>query len=293
MNMKRNIFLAATVFLVAVIVILSAMTLAKGPRTSSVNLIKRDGSTAEVDDFWEGSMTIPYYDIALNPYGPDDFAEENGVVQFVGEGNSYVGISVNEKKGDIDWQQVKESGVDFAMIRVGLREKVKGRIRIDANFEQNMQGAAAANIPVGVYFYSKAVTDAEAEEEAVFVLDNIRDYKVTYPIGISWEYDLKDDGSRDETSRTVRRNGEQVTGYIDAFCNKIKIAGFDPCFFAEKSMAYNQLNLGRLSNYDLWYAEYRPAPSFYYDFAIWQYTKEGKVPGISETVPINIAVKKY
>lgn len=295
MNMRRNIFLAAIALLVVAIVAISGMTLAQGPRTSSVRLISRDGSTAQVDDLYEGNMSIPFYDIAQNRYKPDDFAEEKGVVEYIGEGSSTVGISVNEKKGDIDWQQVKENGVDFVMIRVGLREKIKGRIRVDANFEKNIQGAADAGLAIGVYFYSKAVTDAEAEAEATFVLEQIRDYDVSisYPIAIYWEYDLKDDGTQDESSRTVRRNGEQVTGFIDTFCNKIKVAGFHPCYFAEKSMAYNRLNLGRLGNYDLWYGEYRAAPSFFYDFAIWQYTENGRVPGISEPVPINIAMKSY
>jgi len=293
MNAKRPLFVTVTVFLVAVIVAISALTLAQGPRTSSVTLISKNGSTAEVDDLYEGKMTIPFFDIPVNSYGPDDFVEENDAVSFVGNGDSSVGISVNEKKGDIDWQQVTDSGVDFVMIRVGLREKIKGRIRVDSKFEENIQGATEAGLPVGVYFYSKAVEDAEAKEEATFVLEQIRDYQISYPIGIFWEYDLKDDGSQDETSRTVRRNGDQVTGYIDTFCSMIRIAGFTPCYFAEKSMAYNRLDLSRLSSYDLWYGEYRPAPSFYYDFKIWQYTEEGRVPGIPEPVPVNISLKKY
>lgn len=294
MNMRRNIFLAATVLLVVAIVAISGMTLAQGPRESSVKLIGRDGSNAQVDDLYEGSMSIPFFDnVATNHYKPDDFVSEDGVVEYIGEGSSFVGISVNEKKGDIDWQQVKDSGIDFVMIRVGLREKIKGRVRVDTNFEKNIQGAADAGLDIGVYFYSKAVTDAEAEAETTFVLEQIRGYDVKYPVAIYWEYDLKADGTQDESSRTVRRNGEQVTGFIDTFCNKIKIAGYDPCYFAEKSMAYNRLNLGRLSSYDLWYGEYRAAPSFFYDFAIWQYTDNGRVPGISEPVPINISMKSY
>ena len=105
---------------------------------------------------------------------------------------------------------------------------------------------------MGVYFYSKAVEDKEAEEEATFTLEKIRDYSITYPVAIFWEYDLKDDGTQDETSRTVQRNGDQVTGYIDAFCKKIDAAGLKPCYFAEKGMAYNRLDLSRLSGYDLW-----------------------------------------
>lgn len=292
---KRSLFITVTVLLVAVIVAISAVTLAQGPRTSAVTLISKEGSTAQVDDLWEGKMSIPYYDIATSSYGPDDFTEENGTVSFVGAGSSYVGISVNEKKGDIDWQQVKDSGsIDFVMIRVGLREKIKGRIRIDQKFVENIQGATSVGLPVGVYFYSKAVEDMEAEDEATFVLEQIRDYDITYPIGIFWEYDLKDDGSQDETSRTVRRNGDQVTGYIDTFCKKISVVGgYTPCYFAEKGMAYNRLDISRLSGYDLWYGEYRPAPSFYYDFKMWQYTKEGQVPGIPEPVSVTISMKNY
>lgn len=293
MNAKRPLFVTVTVFLVAAIVAISALTLAQGPRTSSVKLISKTGSSAEVDDLYEGKMTIPFYDIATNSYGPDDFVAENDTVSYVGNGDSYVGISVNEKKGDIDWQQVKNSGVDFVMIRVGLREKIKGRIRADSKFAENIQGATDAGLPVGVYFYSKAVEDAEAKEEATFALEQIRNYDINYPIGIFWEYDLKDDGTQDETSRTVRRNGDQVTGYIDTFCSTVRVAGYTPCYFAEKNMAYNRLDLSRLSSYDLWYGEYRSAPSFYYDFKIWQYTKEGKVPGIPETVSVSISLKNY
>ena len=292
MRTKRTIFLAATALLVAVIVGVSVVTLAQGPRTSLVELISRTGSQAEVNDIYDGNTTIPYYDIATNSYLPDDFVEEGGVVEYTG-GDSFVGVSVNEKKGDIDWQQVKNSGVDFAMIRVGLREKMKGRIKADANFVQNITGAIDAGLPVGVYFYSKAATDAEADEEARYVLEQIRDYSIQYPIAFYWEYDLKEDGSQDERSRVVGCNGEQVTGFINTFCGKMKTAGYKTCYYATKNMAYNRLNLSRLTNFDLWYAEYRPRPSFYYDFKMWQYTETGTVPGISQEVPINIALKKY
>ena len=295
MNARRSLFITITVLLVAVIVAVSALTLAQGPRTSAVNMISRNGSTAEVDDMWEGKMTIRYYEnVATSRFGPGDFAEEDDTVSFVGSGDSFVGISVNEKKGDIDWNQVKESGnIDFVMVRVGIREKKKGRIRVDQRFHENMQGAASVGLPVGVYFYSKAVEDAEAKEETNFVLEQIREYEVKYPIGIFWEYDLKEDGSQDETSRTVSRNGDQVTGYIDTFCRIISVAGHTPCYFAEKGMAYTKLELSRLAGYDLGYGEYKPSPSFYYDFKIWQYTEEGKVPGIPEPVPVSIALKKY
>ena len=293
MKMGKPMFIAATVLLVAVIVAISAMTLAQGPRTSLVEMISHSGSSAEVNDLYEGNTTIPYFGIPINSYDPADFVTEEGVVEYIG-GESQVGINVNAKSGDIDWQQVKNSGdVDFAMIRVGHRETVKGRIIPDPQFAKNMDGAAEAGLPVGVYFYSKAVTEAEAEAEAKFVLDQLHGRSVTYPIAFYWEFDLKDDGTQDENSRTVRCNGDQVTGFIETFCGMVKTAGYDPCYYADKNMAYKRLDLSRLSAYDLWYAEFVPIPSFYYDFKIWQYTTEGNVPGISVKVPISISLKKY
>ncbi len=290
---KKNVFLAAIAALVVLIIILSAVTLAKGPRTSSVELLEKNGAQLKVNDMYEGEMTIPNHDIPVCSYNPQDFKENKGVVTYEG-GDSFVGINVNQKMGDIDWQAVAESGVDFAMIRVGYRENSKGRITPDQKFEDNIKGAAEAGLPVGVYFYSKAVTDAEADEEAVFVLEQIRLYSVTYPVAIYWEYDRKKDSDEvDENSRTVRCNGDQVTGFLQTFCKKIKSSGRTAAFYADKDMGYNKLDLSRLWEYDMWYAEPKAAPSFYYDYEMWQYTKEGEVPGIGEKVPVTISLKKY
>lgn len=288
---RKTLFLGATALLVVVIIVISAVMLARGPRTSSVELLEKDGNTAKVNDMYEGDMTIPYYDIRTSNYNPEDFEEKNGVVTYAGD--SFVGINVSQKAGEIDWNAVAESGVEFAMIRVGYRGNDKGRISLDSNFEANITGAAEAGLPVGVYFYSKAVTDTEAEEEANFVLEQIRPYQMTYPVAIFWEYDRKDSGEVDEKSRTVRCNGDQVTGFIQTFLKKIKTVGYNTAFYADKKMGYESLDLSRLTDHDMWYAEYQPAPSFYYDYKMWQYTKDGEVPGISKPVPITISLKEY
>lgn len=292
MKPNRVIFLSVTVLLVAVIIIISAMTLAKGPREACVELISTDGASAQVNDLNDGKMTIPYYNnVPQSNYKPTDFFEEEGVVKY--RGDYAVGINVSDQLGDIDWQQVKDSGVDYAMIRVGYRGKMRGLITPDAKFDQNIEGAASVGLPVGVYFFSQAVTDAEADEEAAYVLDKIRGKSMKYPVAIYWKYAAKDDGTQDESARTTRCNGEQITGFIDAFCKKINSAGFTPCYYATKSMAYNQLNLSRLSGYDLWYAEYKSVPSFFYDYKLWQYTEEADVPGISGKAPVTLSLKKY
>ena len=292
---KRSLFLAVTLVLVAVIVAVSAMIIIRGPRESAVELISVNGDgTATVDDLNDGRMTIPYYDINVNTYKLQNFqTTSNGTITYQG-GDSFVGINVNSQMGEIDWTQVKESGVDFAMIRVGYRERYdSNNIVLDSQFQANMEGAAAAEIPVGVYFYSKAVTTEEAEAEANFVLEQIRLYSVTWPIAFYWEYDTNDDGTQDTRSRTISCNGEQMTGFIQTFCDKIELAGFDACYYASKTMAYDYLDLSQLTSYDLWYAEYRSTPSFYYDFGMWQYTQEGNVSGISGSVPITLALKNY
>lgn len=291
---KKNLFLGVTALLVVLIITISAVMLARGPRTSSVELVEKDGNTAKVNDMYEGDMTIPYYNIPTNTYMPEDFKEDKGAVTYTGEnGHSFIGINVSQKSGDIDWAAVAASNVDFAMIRVGYRGKGKGRLSLDSKFEENMKGAADAGLPVGVYFYSKAVSDAEADEEATFVIEQIRPYTMTYPVAFYWEYDRKDDGDVDEQSRTVRCNGSQVTGFIATFLKKIKTVGYKTSFYCDKDMGYNDLDLSRLSEYDMWYAETRPAPSFYYEFEMWQYTKEGKVPGIDSPVPVTLSLKEY
>ncbi len=290
---KRNVFLAVILLLVAVLVVAAVVTLAKGPRESSVELISKISPTElKVNDLYEGEMTIPYFDIPTCSYKPDRFLERKGVVTYEG-GDSFVGINVNGQCGDIDWTQVAESSVEYAMIRVGYREFGRGRIIADEKFEDNIKGALDAGLPVGVYFYSKAVTDAEAEEEATFVLEKIRGYSVVYPVAFYWVYDIKDDGTLDEKSRTKQCNGDQVTGFIDTFCGKVKAAGLTASYYCDKSMGYERLDLSKLSGYDMWYAESRSAPSFYYNYTMWQYTREATVPGIEKTVPINLALKKY
>lgn len=291
---KRNLFLAVTLLLIVVIVAVSAFILAQGPRESSVEVLAHnEDGTMLVNDFNDGQMTIPYYNISTNTTLPQDFHEEsNGTITYEG-GESLLGINVSSQSGAIDWAQVKENGVDFALIRVGYRGYKRGQLVLDENFQTNIAGATEAGIPVGVYFYSKAVTDAEADEEAAFVLEQIRGYNVDYPIAFFWEYDYGDNGSLDQASRTIQCNGEQITGFIDAFCQKVKDAGFEASYYASKSMAYETLDLSRLTQYDLWYAEYRAAPSFYYQFGMWQYTREGTVPGISQQVPITLSFKNY
>lgn len=272
---------------------IAVWVVAQGPRTSSVAVISDNGSdTLTVDDLYEGKMTIPKFDAPKSDYKPDLFVEQNKVITYENE-VSTIGINVNQKRGDIDWAAVKESGVDFAMIRVGYRGKERGQILLDAKFQQNIEGALAAGLQVGVYFNSQAITEAEATEEAVFVLEQIKLQQVTYPVDIYWQYATDDNGEPDISARTTGLNGEQATGVIEAFCKKITASGRHAGYYADKKMGYESLNLSRLKDYDMWYAEYQKVPSFYYDFQMWQYSNEAEVPGVADKVPISIAMVQY
>lgn len=132
---KRNIFLGVILLLVVILAVISIVTLVKGPRQSSVEVISKTGPTElTVNDMYEGNMTIPYFDIPTSNYPPDKFLENKGVITYEG-GDSYVGINVNSQKGEIDWNQVAESGVDYAMIRVGWRGDESGKIAADEKFD--------------------------------------------------------------------------------------------------------------------------------------------------------------
>lgn len=200
---------------------------------------------------------------------------------------SYAGVDVSSHQKDIDWAKVKAAGVDFAIIRVGFRGYGSGALVLDDYFEKNMQGALNAGIKVGVYFFSQAINEQEAEEEAELVLEQIKNYKITYPV----VYDAEDISN--DTARTDGLPGAQITSNCIAFCEKIKAGGYTPMIYANKRWFLTRLDLTRLTDYDLWHAAYVDAPDTPYLFTMWQYTSTGKVDGIDGNVDLNISFVDY
>lgn len=201
---------------------------------------------------------------------------------------SWRGIDVSSFQGDIDWEKVKADGVDFAMIRVGYRGYGSaGKMMLDDYFHANMKGAIDAGIKVGVYFFSQAITEEEAIEEAEFVLEQIKDYDVTYPVAYDMELIPHD------TARTDTLTGRQITDHTIAFCETIKAAGYKTCVYANRRFLVLKLDLSRLTAYDTWYAAYVSYPDYPYDFKMWQFTDTGSVDGIEGDVDINISFVDY
>lgn len=201
---------------------------------------------------------------------------------------SHIGIDVSTFQGEIDWAQVKASGVEFAMLRAGFRGYgEKGAIHEDSHFVQNIQGALGAGLEVGVYFFSQAITEEEAREEARSVLHWLSPYKITYPVVFDWET------VEDPTARTHNLESELVTNCAKAFCDAVQEAGYTPMVYFNRNQGYNVYNLAQLSGYEFWLAGYTAIPDFTYAFQMWQYSCEGTVPGIEGPVDLNLCLVDY
>lgn len=183
--------------------------------------------------------------------------------------------------------------MDFAILRLGYRGMTQGLLNVDETFEDNFTKADAAGLHIGVYFYSQAVTEAEAQAEADFVIETLNQRKLDYPVVLDWEAPIPSDKLPAETLRAYGMSGEQVTKIGTAFCERIREAGYTPCVYFNKHQAYEFFDLEQWKDYDMWYAEYARLPSLYYGFRMWQYTDEGEVPGIDGGVDVNICFEPF
>ena len=220
-----------------------------------------------------------------NPYGPVDFMldEETQEMTFL-SGEGIKGIDVSSWQGNIDWQQVKDSGVEFVIIRVGGRGTTEGNIYPDEMCQTYYEGARAAGLKVGAYFFSQSVTEEEAIEEAEYVLDVVKDWDVEMPIVYDWEY--IGDGAR--TDNVV---AGLLTEMAKAYCETVKNAGYEPMIYFGRSQSADLLILSELVDYGFWLAMYNPIMDYPYKIDIWQYTETGSVPGISGNVDLNLWIQ--
>ena len=241
---------------------------------------------------WQIPFMGAYYDVledvAKNEYDPDGFVMgEDGLLTY--QDDDYrveSGLDVSEFQGEIDWEAVADSGIDFVMIRAGYRGYgMEGNIRTDARFEQNIQGALDAGLDVGVYFFSQAITEEEAEEEAEYLLELIAPYDITYPVVLDWERQNYA-GSRTQ----VVPDADTLADIANAFCTKIKRSGYEPMIYLYQYLGYVYHDLSQIDQWDFWMAEYTDVPTFYYHFDMLQYTNKGTIPGIDDEGDLNIRI---
>ncbi len=205
--------------------------------------------------------------------------------QQTGSGTT-LGIDVSKWNGEIDWEKVKDDGVEFVIIRCGYRGYTKGGLIEDPLFAQNIKGATAAGLKVGVYFFTQAVNEVEAVEEASMVVSLVRDYDLEYPIFIDTE-------SAGGQGRADELDAETRTKVCDAFCATIQNAGYKSGVYASRNWYNEKLQAQELEDYVVWLAEYRDIPLYQGYYQMWQYTSKGEVDGIEGNVELNLSYLKY
>ena len=201
------------------------------------------------------------------------------------------GIDVSEFNGQINWNEVKNSGIDFAIIRCAYRGYGTGRIVEDSLCRSNITGALENGVKVGLYFFSQAISVNEGVEEANFALNIAKNYNISYPIVIDSELS----GAYNNSGRADNLNKEERTNIIEAFCNQISNNGYTPMIYASRNWFYENLEYDRLSKFKIWLAHYTGSSEkksdFKYDYNMWQYTSSGLVSGINGSVDMDIEYK--
>lgn len=216
-----------------------------------------------------------------NPYDRNDFQYVNNYLKLT-HGDSITAIDVSAHQEEIDWQQVKDSGVEMAIIRVAYRGwGQKGIIKEDEYARKNLEAAHEAGLTVGVYFFSQATSIEETTEEAEFLLDIIKDYEITGHVVYDWEY-------VSEEARTADVDARTLTDCTLHFCRLVEEAGYTPMVYFNTYQSTSLLHMSELKQYDFWHARYTDRMNFPYRLRMWQYTESGRVPGIKGKVDINV-----
>ena len=212
--------------------------------------------------------TIKADDFILDPYG--------NKVYCGGEFAAALrGVDVSSHQRDIDWNAVADSGIDFAIIRLGGRYYGgDGELYEDELFEQNLMGAMDAGLDVGVYFFSQAMNPQEAKEEAEYVLKLLDGAELELPVFFDWERIGYSQGRADNI------DGDTMTENVITFCETVKAAGYEAGLYFNLDTAYYGYEMARLTDYPLWCAAPGDYPYCYYAHSLWQYSFEGEVPGI-------------
>ena len=245
-----------------------------------VQVTLRDGTTEwlEIKPKWK-----------RNNYDFSNLVSKNNLLKYYADGKqaSYLGIDLSRYQKEVNYGALKNEGIDFCMIRVGARGYETGTIQADDMFETHIAGVTQAGIDVGLYFYSQAITEAEAVEEANYLLSRIGTHKITYPIAFDMEY-VENDTARIETLTNSER-----TKIALAFLKRIEEAGYTGMLYGNKEWLLKRIDLSQFEEYDIWLAQEADIPDYPYTYSMWQYSRKGEIYGIDGYVDLNISFVDY
>lgn len=233
--------------------------------------------------------------VLISPYLPKheyDFTKlvcQSNLMKYYVEGKqvSFVGASVSKNQDYVDFVKLKKAGIDYVMIRVGARGYSSGQLVLDEYFNDNIKRAADAGLEIGVYFFSQAVTEQEAVEEANMVLESVRDYKLTYPVAFDMEHIDNDTARIDNLSKSEK------TKIAKAFLDTVKNAGYIPMLYGDKEWLIKEIDMSKLTAYDIWLAQIQDIPDYPYAFAMWQYNNAASIDGIAGYADLSISFIDY
>ena len=191
-----------------------------------------------------------------------------------------LGIDVSEHQESIDWQQVKDAGIEFVMIRVGWRGYTQGELFTDTLAQTHYAGAKAAGLKVGAYIFSQATSAEEGIEEANYLLEQTKDWEIDMYLALNWEH-------VGEENRTASVDARTLTDITKAFCQTLTKANQRPMVYFDAYLASTRLFIDELTEYPFWLAQYAEEMAFTHPVKMWQYTCTGRVGGIDEDVDIN------
>lgn len=200
---------------------------------------------------------------------------------------SHMGVHINKSSGNVNFKKLKEAGVEYVILRLGLRGYQNGAISIDERYEEYLAQAKEAGLEIGLSFYSQAITPDEAVEEANILLSYIGENRISYPIVFDMQTISND------TSRTENLSKISVTQIATAFCDTIKNAGYSPMIYGNKYWLLRRMDLTKLADYDIWLSQEEDTPDYPYKFAMWEYTKNGKIDGIEGEASLSISFIDY
>ncbi len=235
----------------------------------------------------EWVLINPY--LEKNTYDFSNLTMRQKQLAYYADGNtySYVGADLSKYNEEVDFQVLKESGVSFVMLRLGMRGYGSGELMPDERFAEYMAKAMEAELNIGVYFYSQAITEEEAAEEANFVIQNLENYPITYPVAFDMEYVAND------TARVESLTREEKTNMAKVFLDTVKEAGYQPMVYGTKEWLLKHVDLTKLTEYDIWLSQQEDVPDYPYQFQMWQYSKEGNLSGVNGDVNLNISFVDY
>ncbi|MBQ6160450.1 MAG: lysozyme [Oscillospiraceae bacterium] len=230
-------------------------------------------AACSIDSVIPSWPSIPMNDRRLEDYSLD----EKGRPAYP---NAVLGVDVSDHQGEIDWERVRADGVDFAILRIGYRGYTAGGLKLDESFARNYVDARNAGLRVGVYFYSQAVSEAEALEEAAWVVEMLDGVPLELPVFFDWEEVSK--------GRTGGKANSSVGEYALAFCRTVTENGYEAGVYFNQRYGYSIMHLENLTDYPFWLAEYQDAQSFGYRVSFWQFTGQGRVEGIDTIVDMDL-----